>query len=292
MPISIKTQTTAPNRNVTFDFDDSVLAYVVGVSYWDFSFGNDDHHVKELALSIQSNKPTTRQVTAQVTAKLDDDTGHGINSGASTIHVTCIAVTGSQDANVALVNEDGIASGSESPAFPLPSNSLSIGAAFLSGWDLKQNADHHVKTFSTSAGLAQSGSMGQITGQAHMIDTSGNFASGWINGGALTAATTENGIFAKAQTNKQTDASFAVDFTDELQGKTIKEAAVLLQSLTVTFGSDDHHVQTIGGGCSGWQTEGTAVNLDNARAFITDDSGHKQNNNDSNVSVMVVVIPS
>ncbi|ODC03620.1 hypothetical protein BFW38_08755 [Terasakiispira papahanaumokuakeensis] len=292
MPISIDTQITAPNRSVTFNFDDSVLAYVVGISYWDFSFGSNDHHVKELELSIQANKPTTQQVTAQITAKLNDDSGHGIDSGSSSIHVTCIAVIGSQDANVALVNENRIASGAESPAFPLPSNSLSISASFLSGWDLSQTEDHHVKTFTTAAGFSQSGSNGQITGQAQMVDTSGNFASGWIDGGSLAASTTENGILAKAVTNKQTDSKFGVDFTDELQDKTIKEAAVLLQNLTVTFGGDDHHVKTIGGGCSGWQADGTSVNLDNARAFLTDDSGHKQSNNDSNVSVMVVVTPS
>lgn len=287
MPIAIKSISSNPNKTVTFDFPDKVLAYVVGVTYWKFSFGNDDHHVKTLALSIDTNQPTSTQITASITAKLDDDSGHGIDNGGSTVHVSCIAVLTAADGNITLASATGIPSDSSSSAIALPSSTLSIGSSFLSGWSLKQGGDHHVKTFQTTAGFKQNGNSGQISSQAQMIDTSGNFADGSINGGLVAASTAETGILAKALTNQQTSSSQTVDFGQALGA----DAAVMLQSLIVSFGKDDHHVKTIGGGCSGWSIDGTKVKLNDAQAFITDDTGHVQSNGDSSVSLVVFAIP-
>ena len=288
MSIAIRSTSSSPNKTITFDFPDKVLAYVVGVTYWKFSFGNNDHHVKTLTLSLDSNQPTSTQITTRITAKLDDDSGHGINNDSSSVHVSCIAVIQAIDGNITLANARGIASGASSNAIALPSNMLSIGSAFLSGWSLAQSGDHHVKTFETTAGFAQNGNSGQITSQAQMIDTSGNFASGSIDGGLLAASTSELGVLAKAVVNQQTTAAKSVDFGQPLSA----DAAVMLQSLRVTFGSKDHHVKSIGGGCSSWSVDGSKVTLADARAFISDDSGHTQSDSDSNVSLVVFAIPS
>ncbi len=287
MPIEIKSVSSSPNKTVVFDFSDKVLAYVVGVTYWKFSFGNDDHHVKTLLLSLESNQPNSTQVTATITARLDDDTGHGISNSDSLVNVSCIAVITAADGNISLANANAIASGSSSGEISLPSNTLSTGAAFLSGWSLTQSADHHVKTFQTTAGFKQSGNLGQITSQAQMVDSSGNFASGSINGGLVAASTSERGILSRALVNQQTGSSQDVNFNADL-----KDAAVMLQSLAVTFGSKDHHVKSIGGGCTGWKVNGQKVTLDNAQAFITDDSGNSQSNTDSSVSLIVFAIPA
>ncbi|ACE85480.1 hypothetical protein [Cellvibrio japonicus] len=287
MPIEIKNASSSPNKTVAFDFSDKVLAYVVGITYWKFSFGSDDHHVKTLLLSLETNQPNSTQVTATITARLDDDTGHGINNGDSLINVSCIAVVTAADSNITLANANGISSGSSSTEISLPSNTLSIGAAFLSGWSLSQSADHHVKTFQTTAGFKQSGNLGQITSQAQMIDSSGNFANGAINGGLVAASTAERGILSKALVNQQTGSSQDVNFNVNL-----KDASVMLQSLTATFGSKDHHIKSIGGGCSGWKVNGQKVTLNNAQAFITDDSGNSQSNSDSSVSLVVFAIPA
>ncbi len=287
MPIEIKSVSSSPNKTVVFDFSDKVLAYVVGVTYWKFSFGNDDHHVKTLLLSLESNQPNSTQVTATITARLDDDTGHGISNGDSLVNVSCIAVITAADGNISLANANAIASGSSSGEISLPSNTLSTGAAFLSGWSLTQSADHHVKTFQTTAGFKQSGNLGQITSQAQMVDSSGNFASGSINGGLVAASTSERGILSRALVNQQTGSSQDVNFNADL-----KDAAVMLQSLAVTFGGKDHHVKSIGGGCTGWKVNGQKVTLNNAQAFITDDSGNSQSNADSSVSLIVFAIPA
>lgn len=288
MPIAISSTSSPPNTTVTFNFADKVLAYVVGVTYWKFSFGKDDHHVKTLTLALSNNQPTPTQITTRITAKLDDDSGHGISSNDSSVHLSCIAVIQGNDGNISLANARGIASGSASAAIALPGNALSIGAAFLSGWSLEQSGDHHVKTFETTAGFAQNGNSGQITSEAQMIDTSGNFASGSIDGGLLAASTSEFGVVARALINQQTGSASKVDFGQPLG----PNAAVMLQSLRATFGSKDHHVKTIGGGCSSWSVDGSTVTLSDARAFITDDSGHSQSDSDSSVSLVVFAIPS
>lgn len=287
MPIAIKSTSTPPNKTVTFDFPSNVLAYVVGVSYWKFSFGSDDHHVKKMSLSLDNNQPGARQVTTTVTAKIDDESGHGISSADSNIRVSCIAVIEAADGNILLASGNSIPSGDSGQSLPLPSSSLSIGTAFVAGFALTQDKDHHVRSVQTTAGFKQTGNSGQITSQALLVDTSGHFASGNLNGGLVAASSSERGLLSSALTNQQTDKAQGVDFGRALAA----DAAVLLQSLTVTFGNDDHHVKSIGGGCSGWKVEGNKVTLDNARAFITDGSGHVQNDSESDVSLVVFAVP-
>lgn len=288
MPIAIKTISITPNKTVTFDFPDNVLAYVVGINYWRFSFGKDDHHVKKLLLSLDSNKPSSKQVTTKISAQIDDDSGHGISDGDSQVSVSCIAVLGAVDNNITLTGANGIPSEGSSKVLPVPSSTLSIGSSFVTGFSLSQSEDHHVKRIQTTAGFDQSGNSGQITALAQISDTSGHSGTGTLNGGLVAASTSERGLLSLAVTNKQTDTSVSVDFGQALGA----DAAVLLQNLEVTFGSDDHHVKSIGGGCSGWKVEGSKVTLDNARAFVSDTSGHSQDNGASNVSLVVFALPA
>ena len=117
-------------------------------------------HVINNGTSLSQGNIPDSQITASITAKLDDDTGHGIDNGGSTVHVSCIAVLTAADGNITLANATGIASGSSSGSIALPSSTLSIGSSFLSGWSLAQGGDHHVKTFQTTAGFKQNGSVG------------------------------------------------------------------------------------------------------------------------------------
>ncbi len=285
MPVSIQSVTSKPNRNVTFAFEDDVIAYVVGVAWWKFSFGKDDHHVRTLAMSLNSNK-TAREVSTTINATLRDDSGHDIDNEASEVRVCCVAVTRAADATLSLATASSIPSGGSSAPINLPSSSLAFGSTFLSGWSLSQGGDHHVKSFKANAGFAQEGNVGRITSVAEMVDTSGNDATGSIDGALVAAAASETGIVAKFVANQQTTSNVTVNM-----GSEVKDAAVLVQSLMATFGSKDHHVKTIGGGCPGWSTSGNAVILDSARAFLTDDSGNEQSNTESSVSLVVLGVP-
>lgn len=291
MPIALKYQKNVKtNTTGTFDFgSDSVVAYCVGILYWNLSFGGDDHHVKTMSIQLNTNQPTTSQVTFTVNAVLQDDSGHTIDNSNSSVSVAIVANTTSRDSNFAFANANSINNGSQSGPIALPSSSLSIGSAFLSGLDLSYGSDdHHVKTVQTTAGFNYNGSNGEITSQAQMIDDSGNNAStASINGGLVAASSNASGLLVRAATDKQTTSAFDVEF-----GQQLKDSVPLLQNLLVSFGGDDHHVKSIGGGCTGWKTNGSKVTMDNAMAFISDDSGNTQNNSDSKVSMIVLGIPA
>jgi len=287
MPIAIQHQSCKPNATVTFDFHDNVLAHVVGVGYWKFAFAKDDHHVRRLALAVDANKTAPGQVTARVTATLDDDSGHGIDPNGSSVMVSCIAVVTASDSNIVLAD---VKPGTGSDSATLTNSAAAIGSAFLSGMSLTQPRDHHVMRLEATVGVRQNGNQAQATGQASLCDASGNVSDGAIAAGMVVTTPTERGILSRSVCDRQTgeNETVVVDFGVPLA----KEAAVMLQSLVVAFNGNDHHVLTIGAGCTNWKAEGTKLTLDNARAFITDDTSHVQDNGESRVSLVVFALPS
>jgi hypothetical protein len=288
MPVLMRYQSVQPNQTVTFDFgSDRVLSYVVGVSYWSFTFGSSDHHVQTVALGVTSNQPDPNIITAKVTGTLSDHSGHNIDNAGSLVRVCCVALVNSTDTNLALAGASNIPNGGSSGSIALPGSSLAISSAFLAGFNLSYGStDHHVHEFSTAAGFTASGTQGAITGQASMSDESGNNAStATINGGLIAATPSETGLFAKSLTNLQTQNTTVVEF-----GTSISDAVVLLQDLDMEF-DGDHHVKTLGGGTSDWKVSSTSVTLANARAFMLDNSGNNQVDAASSVSLVVVAIP-
>lgn len=287
MPIAVQSQLTTTNRDVTFTFQEDVVAYVVGVAWWSFTFGADeDHHVRRLSLSLQNNKNGTRQVTTRPIATLSDDSGNRIDDQLSQVRLCCVAVTRAQDSAVGLASATGIPSGGTSPPISLPGTSLAVSSAFLSGFSLVHGDDHHVQSLKTSAGFLQQGNVGFVASTAEMVDTSGHDADGTIDGGLVTALASETGLVVRGVYNLQTTGTQPVDMGVEL-----REAAVLLQSLVATFGSKDHHVRSIGGGCRDWHVDGDTVSLESPRAFVDDASGHDENDEQSGVSLVLVGIP-
>jgi len=290
MPVELRYTSTQPNKTVSFDFgtDSSVLSYVVGIAYWQFTYESSDHHVKTLALGITANLADTHTVTAKVTGTLSDDSGNNISNSNSEVIVCCLAIVDSADSNLTLAAANSIANQGTSNQIALPGSSLSISSAFLAGFNLAYSSgDHHVHSFLTSAGFTQNGSVGEITAQAAMSDSSGNSVNtATINGGLVAATPIESGLVAQSKVNLQTTDTVDVEFS-----KSISAAVVLLQDVDMQF-SGDHHIKTIGGGTTGWTLRSTGVTLDNARAFMSDASGNNQVDSASSVSVVVVAVPS
>lgn len=288
MPIALRQTSAETNSTITFDFgNDSVLSFVAGISYWKFAYGSDDHHVQTLALSLATNQPDPHKVTARVTATLSDDSGNNIKNSESSVHVNCIALVNSADKELALSGATAIPNNQSSNPVALPGSSLAIASSFLAGFDLSYgSSDHHVRKLHTAAGFTANGSQGAITSQAAMGDDSGHNAStATINGGLAAATPTETGLFAQSVVNQQTTDTVDVDF-----GRSISDAVVMLQSLTLDFGKD-HHVKSLGGGVDSWKVSGSKVLLYGPHAFIEDDSGHNQVDSDSGVSLVVFATP-
>ncbi|KFA94321.1 hypothetical protein [Archangium violaceum] len=285
MPIAVRYVHSQPSKTVTFDFSGhKVLSYTIGLAYWRLSF-NNDNHVRTLKISLSANQPNEAQVTVKVNGEIRDDSGNTIHVDDSSVVACCIAVVDNKDSNVVLASANGISDGTQSAGIALPSSTLSIGAAFLSGFELVYGSDNHVLSVELATGMVQNGTTAYIRADASMSDSSGNMATtATLNAGLLAASTTEAGVYAVPMLNLQAPGTTVpVEFKKELS-----DAVVLLQDYQVRF-AKDHHVRSIGGGCHQWAVEGSTVKLTTPRAFMWDDSGN--NESSGSVSLLVVGIP-
>jgi hypothetical protein len=120
-----------------------------------------------------------------------------------------------------------------------------------------------------------------------MNDSSGNTAeTSTVNGGLIAVSSgTDPGAEFKLvhqQINDPVDVAFS---------KVLKSAGVMVVDHEAMY-SNDHHVKTVGAGSTGWEVVEDAtvptVRLENARAFISDNSGHDQDDNESFVTLLVI----
>jgi hypothetical protein len=290
MAIELKSSTINLNQSASFTFDRPVLANVVGISFFSLTYGNTDHHVKKISLSIQTSW-SGNSVQASVTAQLIDASGNLIDKGDSKVGLICIANTDSADNNLSFATVDGILTGTQSTPISLPGSSLKFAQPGIAGFALSfGDGDHHLRQMLVSLGFAQHGTTGQISADAAMVDSSGHEASTESADAVLIAGNyAETGMEIAILTNQQTTSSQQVSFS-----KPLSSAVVMMNSFTITFGGDDHHVKTVGAGCSGWSLDSSdtsKVTLDNARAFVSDNSGNTQDNHASFVNLVVVGIP-
>jgi hypothetical protein len=290
MAIELKSATVNLNQSANFVFDRAVISNVVGVSFFSLTYGDKDHHVKKVTLSVQTSW-SNNTVQANVTAQLIDGSGNLIDKADSKVGLVCIANTDSSDNNLALATVDGIMTGTQSMPISLPGSSLKFAQPGIAGFALSYgDGDHHLRQMLVSLGFAQHGTSGQISADAAMVDSSGHEASVESADAVLVAGNyAETGMEIAILTNQQTTSSQQVGF-----GKPMSSAVVLMNNFTITFSGDDHHVRTLGAGCTGWKldsSDASKVTLDNARAFVSDNSGNTQDNSASFVNLIVVGIP-
>lgn len=290
--IVILNKSNTPNQTINFDFQDNVLDYVVGITYWKFSFGNADHKVEKISLSVATNQPQSRRVSATLTGELRDSDDKTIEASSSIVNLSCIAIVGSPNNNFALANANGIANGSQSGGISLPSSSLKLQSSFLSGFllDFGGGNDHEIKKIEMAAGLHRDGNVGHITSKAEMNDDSGHTSSSnSIDGGLIAIDSNGTGLLTKTLTNKQESSAITRSFNTPLSG-----ATALIQSCTVTFGSgDDEKVKSVGAGSSEIEVtdNGTVILKNGAKAFIEDESGNTQDDKNSHVTMILVAAP-
>jgi hypothetical protein len=277
---------TRPNKSVTVNFAAPIVFYLPSISYYSFTCGKNDHHVLQFGLSLNINQPSSQQLHIDVVGILMDSSGNSIDNSDSLVDIVVLAWTGTNPGTLLLANANAIASGSQSEPIPLPSPSLSTLQSVLSGFNLAYQTDHHVLYEGDGVSSRQNGSTGYILGQAAMGDGSGSRATtATVDGGLIAVASGDDlnvgfQILSSQQTSNQVSVPFA---------KNLKSAAVMVINNKAAYaGSGDHHVKTVGAGCTGWSVNGPSVLLDNARAFISDGSGNHQDDSKSDVSLLVV----
>ena len=288
MPISLLFEAEQPGQTVTFDFESPVLHYICGIAHWSFTYGNTDHKVKTLALSLETNKPKEDQVDCKIIGTLSDDSRNTIKESDSTVTVCCIAVVQEENYNLTLASGNNIERGGESNAILLPGSTIALAQPFITGFELAYvNDDRDVWKAKTVVGYNGTGDTGQITATMHMFDKGSHDASASLDGGLVVANHTETGLLSANLNQQQTQDPVTLDF-----GVAISQAAVLVQEWRVSYPSNDRYVKTIGGGAPAWEIEDTKVILDEARAVLKDDSGHNQGDDQSWVSLAVLAVPA
>lgn len=292
MALEVLSQNVTLNAGVTpFNFKNSVTQFLAGVASFQLSYGDDDHHVEQMSIQLQTNKPQSTQITVEAVAVLQDASGHSINTGASYVTVTVIAWTGSPTTQVLLSPSYTVADNSQSPGITLPGANDQVLQATLGGFYLSYgNTDHHVERVQASVGATQSGNIGAISATAGMIDASGNSAVNPTATGALIATSTSNAGFVVAPYQAQAGS----EMTSIPMGTTITAAVSFLTGFQVQYpDSDDHHLKAIGAGPNQTKvdpSDNTKAQTNGVWAWMYDNSGNNQDNNNSHASIVVIGI--
>jgi hypothetical protein len=287
MPFEYQSFTTKPNLSNTVKFTQPITHYLPGIAYYCLTYGNGDnnHFVQEVALKLSvEGQPSPEELTIKVSGTLQDKSGHAIDNDNSLVTVVVLAWTGADPGTIQLDSASDISH--ESGPINLVSPSLSAFLTVLAGFRLfyGSNTDHQVLYQEAGVSGKQSGSTGYIVGSAKIRDGSGSTeVVATVNGGLIAIAKDAvPGVEFRLLANQQKKGPFDVQFLKPLKG-----AAVMLVSEFAAYW-DQHHILTIGAGCSGWSVNGDKVQLKDARAFMNDSSGSFQNDYKSNVTILVV----
>ena len=284
MPLQIQSAQLKPGATTTFNFSDQITQRVVGVSSFTLSYGNTDHHVETVAVSLSVNQSgPSLSVTAHGT--MVDGSGHNLDPNSSYINVVALAWVGVDDSNLKLGNVAGIANGGSGSSITIPGTDPNVLQSALAGYYLSYGStDHHMETVSAALNTTLSGNSAIITGSVYMNDESGNSTSGTADAGLVANCDPSLGNFVQPTNSLQNN-------TQKLTfAKTYGTYTPLLSGFKAQFrDNSDHHVKSFSASVSVQSVDGASVTVTGA-AKLTDNSGHVQDDDVSNITAFVVGI--
>jgi|GEM_PF-2673695 len=239
---------TPASPNLTFEFDESVDQYLIGVSNFQYTYGKWDHHVKEIKLSVNSTNSGNR-IDAAVVMDLTNGGNNSLGS-ESFANISCLAATGDNSDKALQLNNDLSFSSDGSSSPTTLNNNTYINEAVMEGFDLAYSDGHKLrKIYANVATDVQQGQSATLTGTAGMVDDSGHNATTkqlegsylgtYIDGNASGLVVIEQTYNAQADCNQTT-----VELGGLLGDKKLTSATVFLRSFDVEFKSD-HSLKTI-----------------------------------------------
>lgn len=288
MAYFMETQATDANGTVVFTLPAAQMKWVVGLSYFELTYGSDNHHVEEMSVSLDPHLSGTT-LKVDVRAILDDDSGHRIDAGASIVQVTCIAT----DTDDELANAPNIpAVGGGSFPFYWTSSNLPLAAgSMLAGFMASYgNTDHHVlEASATTSYYYQQPSTAIAAVDMIMDDDSGHSA---------TVATVDVGVLgalspAPHSPNIEKVTTQLAAVSSVVFPSPVTQAVALINAFRVEYSKHDHHVKTISVGCSTppiIDAAGTQVTLPATTGATMTDGHNTQDNSVSDVSMLIVAI--
>lgn len=305
MAFTVQYQTVPANGSAIFNFPGSVSSYIVGISNFSFTFGNTDHHVQQMSLSLglpgqPASTADQTQIPVSVNATLSDASGHTIDSEQSSVTVAILAWTGAANPQVML--ESATVNNGQSSNVPVPTGTSVSGLQpLVSGFELAypSGVDHDVQFVGIGISASpQNPGFASLNGTASMNDASGNYANGsgdttaTVTGSLLATSLSSPGLLTQILLSQQTNNPVNVNF-----GTQLADAIALITSFRLQYpGNTDHWVKTVGAGATGLFVAPSGppseyVQFNNVQALMSDNSGHSQDNTASNVSLVVIGIP-
>ena len=285
MPLEARMQSTHGDQPVTFEFSDHITRYVVGISYFDFTFLDRDHKILDVSVKLNVNQPAANQLHVNPQTVMADSSGH---STQAIVFVSALAWTGAAAGPVALASQYGIENGEvQERGIPINTPSPVVNQSFLSGFEASygEGDNHEVHKVDFGTGLNLVGSEDFIQGTSEMSDSSGNSAeSATVDGGVVATATKDLLVIVP-----KSHTQFGEGPVQLPAG--VKDVAVFLTDFKAQFpGDDDHLVQTILGGgtidIDAWKSKRELILTD---AFATIAGGdYWQDNQRSYVSLAIV----
>ncbi|WP_168790569.1 hypothetical protein [Paraburkholderia aromaticivorans] len=283
MPLQVKSAKIQPGTTTTFEFDDQITQRMIGMSAFSLSYGNTDHHLQTVMVSLNANHAgKTLSITAN--AMMIDAGGHNLDPAASSVTVVALAWVGVDDSNLKLGNVAGISNGGTSSPIAIPGTDPNVLQAALTGFSLSYGAtDHHMEAANASVGTEVSGNAATVKGTVYMRDDSGNAnVPGTVDAGLVANCDPSLGSFVRSVDMVQ-QSSKKLTFSQPYATYT-----PFLNSFQVQYGVDsDHHVKTFTVVLNATGGGGAVADVSGGVTLI-DDSGHSQNNAVSHVSGFVV----
>jgi hypothetical protein len=285
----------------TFNFPGSVSSYIVGIPYFYFTFESSFHAVQQLGLNLETlgqlasaQEPT--QIPVTVNATLSDASGTTIDLVHSSVTVAVIAWTG--DANPQVMLGSATVNNGQSQSMAVPSETPVSGLLpILSGFELAYPSSlTNAIVESIEVGISaspQSQGFASLGGTTSMHDASGNRADGsggsiaTITGSLLATSLSSPGFIKQFLLQQQSGNPVSVNF-----GSQLDSAVALITGFRLQYsGHAAHYVNSIRAGTPSWSINGPIVVLSSAQALMTD-TVYNQDNTASNVSLVVIGIPS
>jgi hypothetical protein len=126
MPLHQAAGTVGVGGTREFDFGGAIVAYMIGMSHFDFRFpGDNSNQIQELSLSLTGDLPNAAagRLTVTVDGIMRDGDNHSLDPSQSNVTVAVLAWL-EDDSFVTLGNSLAIPAGTASPPIAIP-----LGAA-------------------------------------------------------------------------------------------------------------------------------------------------------------------
>jgi hypothetical protein len=239
MPLQIKTEHITPGATHVFDFDAPITQRMVGITSFLLSFGDKDHHVQTVSVSLSVNQAGSK-LSVVANATMTDMSGNNLDLVSSFIKVSALAWTGVDDPDLKLGNVSGITDGGTSVPITIPKIDPNILQAALAGFAFSFGAlDHHMDGSTATVGTTLSGNSASVNGTVRMFDHSGHEnVTGTVSAGLLANCDPSLGTFVYP-----TGALQSTDWRTIDVPVPFKNVTALVSGFKVQYGKDsDHHV--------------------------------------------------